>query len=104
MSSSGCAQTPRIVPRSATSIMRTDASGATGDAARAVPLGARGADPLADPLGQSLREHFAATLRRDEDLHVFLELGVVVAVAASGEVRLDLDRELAETLAVDVAL
>ena len=55
-------------------------------------------------LSQSLQEHFAATLRRDEDLHVLLELGMVVAIGAPGEVRLDLDRELAQTLAVDVAL
>src|SRR5687768_1708409 len=99
MSSSGWAQTPRTVPSSAASRMRRDASGG------AVPrLGAGGADPLADPLRQPLGERLAATLRGDQELHVTLELGVVVAVGAAREMSLHLDRELLQALTVDVAL
>src|SRR5687767_4513344 len=99
MSSSGWAQTPRIVPRSAASIMRRDASGEPGP-----PLGARAADPLADPLRQSLRERLATALRGDQDLQVPLELDVVVAVRTPREMGLELNRELPEALTVHVAL
>src|SRR5437868_3516898 len=118
MSSSGCAQIPRIVPSAAVSCIGPPvrsrggkhAPGGAGRhpcshapshaAAGALRLGDDRADPVAERLGHVLLD----TARRDDLLQVLAELRAVQARGTTGQVVGDARREVAIHLAVEEGL
>src|SRR4029079_1391902 len=118
MSSSGCAQTPRIVPSAAVSCIGPPLRSRCGKhapgreglhpcshapshaGARALRVG----DDRTDPVAERLRDVLLDAARRDDLLQVLAELRAVQARGAAGQVVGDACRQIGIHLAVEVRL